>query len=192
MLEFTLSKSTSAKIKKLVKANNTLLRTVRAEANDGLLIRNLSKAYYQVLMGNITSGKYPNKNASESDYNPRYIKWKKKNYGFTDPWFLGGDLTKHISTYKQGKERRVGIPKGIYDKGGKSWLSRTGRGGKKIGSPKEITWYAYLIETGDSKYLKGKAKPVFAPTLADFVDNENLEILRKSSDTIFKKWEARP
>lgn len=192
MLDFKLSRSTKTKITKLVKANNDLARRVRIEVNDGSLIRNLAKAYYKLLMGNITSGKYPNKNSSESSYNPRYLEWKKENYGFTDPWHLGGDLTKHITTYKSGGVRRIGIPKGIYDKGGKSWFSRSGRGGKKVGPPKEITWYAYMIETGESKYLKGKARSVFTPTLSDFVDSDNIDILRKSSNTIFKKWEVRP
>jgi phage gpG-like protein len=149
------------------------------------IIRQLSEAYYREVLNNLGTGKYPKENASPSSYNQRYLEWKIENYGFTDPWYLSGELGRNIRLFNRLDVALVGIPSGIYDRGGKSWLSSSS---SKKGPPKEITWYGYKLEFGDAKNNQ-PPRPVFTPTLSDLYNSPlNNLILARESDKVLRTW----
>ena len=175
-------------LNEVLKSTRRLNREVRALASvDGNLVVNLARGYNVLVMRNIASGRYPDKNVAPSDYNPRYLQWKQENYGHTEPWHLTGEGVQRIRVFKDGRVRKVGIPRGLFDRGGKSWLNENGS--RKYGRPREITWYMAKLEAGDPANNQ-PPRPVFAPTLEDFVEGENMEIIRRFTTPVFRRWEV--
>jgi hypothetical protein len=169
-------------------ANRTQRLRKEAESKVGArgdIIRALSHGYFTMVRDNLLSGKYPK---STKSYNKDYLNWKIRNYGHAEPWFLAGDLFRNIQIYEKDGGRAVGIPKGK-KVGGKSWLYEKGDQSKGYNA-RDISYYAYLNEYG-SPSGKIPARPVFTPTLADFVRTEVDDILKKSSHGMFKRWEIR-
>lgn len=117
--------------------------------------------YSQLLHKNISSGA----NIPNVPYNERYAKWKR-DYGlFQSVWQLNQFVMNSIAFWKaSGKSWRAGIPAGVSDAGGTSWL---GQG--NLGDPKPIAMYAKVVEYGLWQGRKGyKARPVFGPTKEEY------------------------
>jgi hypothetical protein len=185
-VQVNINPSFYTQIKEVVKRTRNLEKEVnKLIAPRGELMRTLSNEYFKKLRQNLYSQKYP---ANPKKYNTRYADWKMKNYGFMDPWFLEGDLFKNIKVFEQDGMRMVGVPKGIYA-GGKSWF-KSRENQNKGNNPREITYYGYLIEHG-SPSGKIPARPVFGPTLADFVKEDFNRISLRPTRTIFRGWRIR-
>jgi len=173
-------------VKELVKRTRKLNTDAQSQVGPrSILIRRLSEAYFKELKTNLTSGKYP---SGGKPLNTRYADWKLRNYGFLDPWFLEGDLFRNIVIFETQGVRAVGIPKGI-KAGGKSWLYDRENQSRSYNS-REITYYGYLNEFG-SPGGRIPARPVFGPTLADFVNGKADAITKEAAIRVFKKWEIK-
>jgi hypothetical protein len=176
----------SFQVKKLVAATNRLIPAAKSQVGvRGELTRALADSYFNKVRSNLLSQKYP---ANPKPLNAAYADWKLKNYGFLDSWFLDGDLFRNIRVMEIQDGRGVGIPRGI-KAGGKSWYKSKGDQSKNYNA-REITYYGYLNEWG-SPSGKIPARPVFGPTLADFVKDEARGITIKAADRVFSKWEIR-
>lgn len=185
-VQIRISPSFKKKVLEVAKRTKALYPEAKSKVGArGELIRALSHNYFVLLRNNLVSQKYPQ---APAPYNQDYLNWKLRNYGFTDPWFLGGDLFRNIVIYERDGGRSVGIPKGRRA-GGKSWFFDKGNQSKGYNS-REITYYGYLIENG-SPGGKIPARPVFGPTLADFVKKDAEDIINKMSKRMFSKWEIR-
>ena len=107
--------------------------------------------YYQLLTKNILSGKY----AGSWTYGKEYGPWKIKNR--PGPfWKLTGDLMKSLTTWKDGKGYRSGIPAG--KTGGMGW-SLKGPHKRSIGM---YGWYGEYGRKGQP------ARPLFKPTMDEY------------------------
>lgn len=92
----------------------------------------------------IKTGKY-----SYQPYNPRYEKWKSEYFPGRPFWELKSDLANNLRAFKVEDGWAAGVPAGVMDSGGKSWL---GTGDK--GPRKEIAWYGAINEA---------RRPLFKP-----------------------------
>lgn len=176
----------SAQVKRLVQRTRKLVPAAKsAVGTRGDLIRDISNAFYVKVRDNLLTRKYPKNPAPLNSY---YADWKLRNYGFYDSWFLEGDLFKNIKLFEIAEGRAVGVPAGI-KAGGKSWFFERGEQARGY-NPREITYYGYLLENG-SPGGKMKARPVFGPTLKDFVNDDLEKLNHKYTDKIFSRWEIR-
>jgi len=126
--------------------------------------------YYQLVAKNIRERSYAN-----PQYRERYAEWKKKygRMGYPAPWKLFGDLLRSLQTFKVKDGWVGGIPAGLMDSGGKSWL---GQG--DYGDPKEIAMYGAVEES---------RRPIFKPTATEYANvgwrkrgQEALEVFRRT------------
>jgi hypothetical protein len=137
---------------------------VRKQSND--IPRLHAIDYYHQVVGNIMTQA---KMAGYPNYHPRYAAWKEQRSsgGF---WRLAGDLVMAMTYMRVGQSGGedhawfAGVPAGIKDSGGKSWLGNTPRGKKK-----EIAWYGRIMEEGYYGVQFHPARPIFEPTLRDYV-----------------------
>jgi len=122
--------------------------------------RRCATDYFQLVQKNIMTQKY---SAGYKPYNERYAKWKypKGTGAGIDFWILGGDLVRNLQIFKHGGGWVGGIPPGIKDSGGKSWLGPR-FGGK--GKSKKIAMYGAKAEA---------LRPVFKPTMEEYADDKN-------------------
>ena len=123
--------------------------------------------FAHTLRQNIESQKFA---STYAPYSERYRKWKGVAKGKTDFWVLYGDLLRNIVVMQSSglhhfrKGWFAGIPPGIMDRGGKSWLHPKGSGNP--GKSKEIAKYFYWGEYG----RRGQpARPVITPTAKEFI-----------------------
>ena len=122
----------------------------------------------------IHTGKY-----TYHDYDIRYKKWKAKYYPNKKWWELKGDLAKNLKAFavsKSGTESTwaAGVPDGIMDSGGKSWL---GAGDK--GPSKEIAWYGAINEG---------QRALFEPETKAFANGEWQKYSQNALSRIKNEW----
>lgn len=127
----------------------------------------------------------------------RYYKWKLK-YGMSPEkyWVLYGDLLLNVRYWKKRAGWFAGVPAGVKDSGGKSWRSSGRSSSRKSGKKKEIAAYGWIMEgsgTGDPQF-HGRGgvhppRPVFEPTLEDFITGPALHILNyEIAPMIEREW----
>ena len=105
-------------------------------------------------------------------YNTRYARWKEQFAATTGYHVLKGDAIKALTVQKVRVYKWVqiwfsGIPEGVKDTGGKSWLYPLG---SLKGKPKSIAMYMYVGEYGGN-YGKGGKHPkraVFGPSMVEY------------------------
>lgn len=125
--------------------------------------RRCATDYFQKIFKNIVSGKY---SGGYRSYSKRYAKWKSDlNLGL-EFWVLQGDLLNALTAFQEDGGWVGGIPAGVMDSGGKSWLGRLDKGDRK-----DIAWYARLMEFGSSDG-KQPARPLFEPTAIEYSQTE--------------------
>jgi hypothetical protein len=155
-----------------IKALERVEKTVRAEKED--LPYRCAVGYSQTLAANLTQQKFA---SSYPALNPRYEDWKKNIYqssgGF---WELAGDLLKNLQAFKIDDGWMGGIPAGVMDSGGKSWLD--GRQNNR-GKAKAIAMYGKLAEA---------RRPLFEPTKNEFAQDQLPKEGKTSLDRIRKSW----
>jgi hypothetical protein len=129
--------------------------------------RKMALAYLVILRKNIIGGKY---SGLFPAYHPRYAEWKKKVTGSTGKfWVLFSDLIMALKVFPEpGRGYWAGVPTGVYDRGGKSWL---GEGKSGQGKRKSIAMYGSVMEEG---YGNHPARPLFTLTYRDFSFSGNL------------------
>ena len=144
--------------------------------------RRLAVDYKQFLLAAIFSGRYDSLYAG---YNLRYSAWKAEYGRATGFWTLFGDLVQNIKFFKTGTGWFTGVPEGVFDSGGKSWL---GHGDK--GESKEIAWYGWIMELGGSYGRGGKhpARPIFGPTLEEFSQTKAMDIADRLLIEVGRAW----
>jgi len=105
-------------------------------------------------------------------YNTRYQRWKEQFAATTGYHVLKGDAVKAIVAelvrkYKWTSVWFSGIPDGVKDAGGKSWLYPLG---SPKGKAKSIAMYMYVSEHGGDYGLGGKhlKRPVFGPSAVEY------------------------
>jgi hypothetical protein len=173
-------------IKEVVKRTRNLEKEVnKLVAPRGELMRTLSNEYFKKLRQNLYSQKYP---ANPKPYNKWYRDWKLDNYGYLDWWHLEGALVKNIKVFEQDGMRMVGIPKGIYATNTSMYGTRGSQ--RKRKKPIEVTQYAYWNEYGSPKGMI-PARPVFGPTLNDFIQTDLNKHTLRPTRTIFRGWRIR-
>lgn len=123
--------------------------------------RKMALAYLIILRQNILSGKF---DTLFPAYNTRYAAWKTKVTGSTGKfWRLYSDLMMALKVFPAtGRGYWAGVPAGVYDRGGKSWL---GEGKSGQGKRKPIAMYGSVMEFGLNKH---PARPLFTLTFRDF------------------------
>lgn len=124
--------------------------------------------YMTMLIQNIISGKH----GPYPKYNERYALWKSQFRGGASYWQLFGDLVQAIGTFRVGGTEKwqyawlSGIPAGVDDSGGKSWMGIGDRG-----EAKEIAFYGGVMEgTIKTQVQNHPARPIFGPTLEEYTN----------------------
>lgn len=155
------------------------LRVAALSERDNLP-RLMSIDYIDAIRKNIYTGKF---NGTYRPYNPRYSDWKYGTYSkvaIGSFWILSGDLVASLKSQKMGRAWFGGIPAGVYDTGGKSWLGRGDRGERKL-----IAQYANWMEYG----RRGQpSRPLFRPTLGEYVSGKALTRLGEARSKLLGGW----
>ena len=145
---------------------NDLMRWIRAltkvEYRANIVIEDeMQRTCAQELSGNIynaiQSGKYTNYPA----YTDRYARWKEQYFSDRRFWELKGDLAEALQAFSVAKAGRgrdwvAGVPNGIMDSGGKSWLGD----GSGSDHQKEIAMYGAVNE---------EKRPLFGPETREYI-----------------------
>lgn len=110
--------------------------------------------------------------AGYAPYSERYEKWKRLFAASNLYHVLKGDAVKAIivikvRVYKWQSTWFSGIPEGVKDTGGKSWLYPLG---SPKGKSKNIAMYMYVSEYGGEYGRGGKhpKRPVFTPSMVEY------------------------
>lgn len=142
--------------KKWLRAINGVKKRFKSEPME--MARNCAFDYYQLVSQNILSRTIPTPR-----YSKRYADWKKDfgRMGYPSPWRLYGDLLANLQARKVKDGWIGGVPPGIRDSGGKSWL---GEAGGRSNRRKEIAWYGAIEEFGPKK------RPLFVPTMKQYAN----------------------
>jgi hypothetical protein len=125
----------------------------------------LSQNIYTAIKG----GKY-----AYDPYDSRYQQWKDQFFPGKGFWRLKDDLVKNLRAFSVSKGWAAGVPAGIMDSGGKSWLG-DGSGGLH---KKEIAMYGSVNE---------RIRPVFKPETESFRE-EWRDRGKKTLNNIGKGW----
>lgn len=153
------------------------LRSIALSERDNLP-RLMSIDYIDAIRKNIYTGKF---NGTYRSYNPRYSDWKYGTYGSIGSfWFLAGDLVTSLKSQKMGTSWFGGIPAGVYDTGGKSWLGSGDRGRSM-----PIAQYANWMEYGRSGQ---PSRPLFRPTLIEYSSGKALTRLGEARRNLIGGW----
>jgi len=146
----------------------------------GEMQRKCATDYYQLLVRNILTRKY-----RFIEYNERYGGWKEKYFPARPFWVLKGDFLSSISIMKARNGYITGVPPGVMDTGGKSWLG-TGTEGKV----KEIAMYAKVGEFGKGPGPGGKhpPRPIFEPTAEEYASGKWIERGKETLQKIKLAW----
>jgi len=125
--------------------------------------------YKHLVTRNIMTQKFA---GGYAPYNTRYQKWKEQFAATTGYHVLKGDAVKAITVtkvrvYKWKSIWFSGIPSGVKDTGGKSWLYPLG---SSKGKRKSIAMYMYVSEYGGNYGRGGKhpKRPVFGPSMIEY------------------------
>jgi len=150
----------------------------RAMSEKDNLPRRMSIEYIDDIRKNIHSGRF---NGTYRSYNPRYADWKYGVYkSIGSFWVLSGDLVASLKSQKKQKGWFGGIPAGVYDSGGKSWLGKGNRGRKM-----PIAQYANWMEYGRAGQ---PSRPLFRPTLIEYSAGKGLTQLADARRKLMGEW----
>jgi hypothetical protein len=114
-------------------------------------------------------------------YSERYAEWKEQYALYQGYWKAMGSFVNAITFWKEKKGTwRAGIPAGIYDAGGTSWL-----GAGDLGPPKPIAMYARTIEYGEGNQPE---RPIFRPTLSEYREKGFIDRGQEAQTQISRQW----
>ena len=171
----------AAQFARIMKALNRL-ESVAEELEDSLPRRN-AVDYSNLLRGNINGQKHMSGYTpySAMPSAPRYEDWKAQYALYSGYWRAMGSLINAITFWKEEKGVwKSGIPAGVYDSGGTSWL-----GAGDLGPPKPIAMYARVIEYGEYTHPE---RPIFRPTLKEYKENQFLDRGEEAQNKLGKQW----
>jgi len=132
------------------------------------------------IIANIYGAKYGASPVPNPPYHPRYARWKRQYFPEKMPWRLKNDLVANIRAFPVptirgiGKDWMAGVPEGVFDSGGKSWL-----GMGDIGPAKSIAMYGKKAE---------EKRPLFEPTQDEYAKGPWLEKGEQTLRTIAEGW----
>lgn len=152
--------------------------------------------YKQLIIRNIMGQRHM---AGYAPYHTRYAAWKAQYGRAHGYWKLFGDLVRNIVSTRTTYPFRTGqltyaffagIPAGVKDQGGKSWLIRnTRRRSALANKPKPIAWYARIMEKGSTRGgQRHPARPIFEPSMEEYAQGGWLQRGDEALREIGKKW----
>ena len=149
--------------------------------------RLLSLRFNDRIRGDISTGKWVGSWSGRAQrYSPKYRNWKEMYARGGQFGVLFGDLVMNITNFKVGGSSWMsGVPDGVMDRGGKSWLGHGDRG-----KPKSIAMYGKIFEegySGDTRAGFHPKRPVFRHTLDTFA-RETVEEGKKILVIVGDSW----